>query len=121
MRTRLESIARTEGRSSTGRAPVSKTGGCRFESCRPCRLDQAETAYERRFLYRPYPNSLPLASAGIRLRTGTTGTHPKLPEPATKVVSNAEYRGALTDAAVVVLAGVAVDSATVWSTRSASN
>jgi hypothetical protein len=25
-----------EGRSSTGRAPVSKTGGCRFESCRPC-------------------------------------------------------------------------------------
>jgi hypothetical protein len=26
-----------EGRSSTGRAPVSKTGGCRFESCRPCR------------------------------------------------------------------------------------
>ena len=27
---------RAEGRSSTGRAPVSKTGGCRFESCRPC-------------------------------------------------------------------------------------
>src|ERR671937_324 len=25
-----------QGRSSTGRAPVSKTGGCRFESCRPC-------------------------------------------------------------------------------------
>src|SRR3954447_8324000 len=27
----------TEGRSSIGRAPVSKTGGCRFKSCRPCR------------------------------------------------------------------------------------
>ena len=26
----------TQGRSSIGRAPVSKTGGCRFESCRPC-------------------------------------------------------------------------------------
>src|SRR5204863_7702389 len=25
-----------QGRSSIGRAPVSKTGGCRFESCRPC-------------------------------------------------------------------------------------
>src|SRR5262245_42698004 len=25
-----------EGRSSTGRAPVSKTGGSRFESWRPC-------------------------------------------------------------------------------------
>src|SRR4051812_13720000 len=33
---RLESPSRTEGRSSIGRAPVSKTGGCRFESCRPC-------------------------------------------------------------------------------------
>ena len=33
---RLQSRARTEGRSSIGRAPVSKTGGCRFESCRPC-------------------------------------------------------------------------------------
>src|SRR5262245_5778830 len=31
--------ARTEGRSSIGRAPVSKTGGCRFESCRPCGLN----------------------------------------------------------------------------------
>ena len=27
---------RSEGRSSIGRAPVSKTGGCRFKSCRPC-------------------------------------------------------------------------------------
>ena len=26
-----------EGRSSIGRAPVSKTGCCRFKSCRPCR------------------------------------------------------------------------------------
>ena len=25
-----------QGRSSIGREPVSKTGGCRFESCRPC-------------------------------------------------------------------------------------
>ena len=25
-----------QGRSSIGRAPVSKTGGCRFESYRPC-------------------------------------------------------------------------------------
>jgi hypothetical protein len=25
-----------QGRSSIGRAPVSKTGGCRFKSCRPC-------------------------------------------------------------------------------------
>jgi hypothetical protein len=32
-----------EGRSSTGRAPVSKTGGCRFESCRPCAFDQARS------------------------------------------------------------------------------
>jgi hypothetical protein len=30
-------MGRAEGRSSTGRAPVSKTGGCRFESCRPCK------------------------------------------------------------------------------------
>src|SRR5438874_4609631 len=28
----------TQGSSSTGRAPVSKTGGCRFESCLPCLL-----------------------------------------------------------------------------------
>jgi hypothetical protein len=35
---RVQSEPRTaKGRSSTGRAPVSKTGGCRFESCRPCR------------------------------------------------------------------------------------
>src|SRR5207253_5756038 len=33
---RIQSSFRTEGRSSIGRAPVSKTGGCRFESCRPC-------------------------------------------------------------------------------------
>ena len=26
----------SEVRSSSGRAPVSKTGGCRFESCRAC-------------------------------------------------------------------------------------
>jgi hypothetical protein len=25
-----------QGRGSIGRAPVSKTGGCRFKSCRPC-------------------------------------------------------------------------------------
>src|ERR1051325_6572956 len=31
-------VTPTQGRSSTGRAPVSKTGGCRFESCRPCRI-----------------------------------------------------------------------------------
>ena len=36
----------TEGRSSTGRAPVSKTGGCRFESCRPCPFGGAETRLE---------------------------------------------------------------------------
>ena len=29
-------VRATQGRSSIGRAPVSKTGGCRFESCRPC-------------------------------------------------------------------------------------
>jgi hypothetical protein len=28
-------------------APSSKTGGCRFESCRPCRPDQAETRSAR--------------------------------------------------------------------------
>ena len=28
--------ARPKGRSSTGRAAVSKTAGCRFKSCRPC-------------------------------------------------------------------------------------
>ena len=33
----------TEGRSSIGRAPVSKTGGCRFKSCRPCSSVQAKT------------------------------------------------------------------------------
>ena len=32
----IQSTAATQGRSSIGRAPVSKTGGCRFESCRPC-------------------------------------------------------------------------------------
>jgi hypothetical protein len=36
-----------EGRSSTGRAPVSKTGGCRFESCRPCRLIHAASPHRR--------------------------------------------------------------------------
>ena len=32
-------IPSAQGRSSIGRAPVSKTGGCRFESCRPCCRD----------------------------------------------------------------------------------
>src|SRR5262249_60689191 len=43
----LHCLARTEGRSSIGRAPVSKTGGCRFESCRPCAppLDAAFDEY----------------------------------------------------------------------------
>ena len=42
----------TQGRSSTGRAPVSKTGGCRFESCRPCTawLKPLETAGDWRAL-----------------------------------------------------------------------
>src|SRR6478735_4096267 len=30
------SLAAAEGSSSIGRAPVSKTGGCRFKSCLPC-------------------------------------------------------------------------------------
>src|SRR6185312_4509873 len=29
-------LGATEGRGAIGSAPVSKTGGCRFESCRPC-------------------------------------------------------------------------------------
>jgi hypothetical protein len=60
---------RTEGRSSTGRAPVSKTGGCRFESCRPCRLKQAQTRLTKRasaYLSLALPNRLkPLETAGI--------------------------------------------------------
>ena len=36
-RRRYNPRGRTEGRSSTGRAPVSKTGGWGFESLRPCR------------------------------------------------------------------------------------
>ena len=36
-------VPATEGRSSIGRAPVSKTGGCRFKSCRPCSSVQAKT------------------------------------------------------------------------------
>ena len=36
---------RPKGRSSTGRAAVSKTAGCRFKSCRPC--STATTAYGR--------------------------------------------------------------------------
>src|SRR5205085_7275654 len=65
---RLESPSRTEGRSSIGRAPVSKTGGCRFESCRPCGLEQAETRVARRVsasLARPSLYRLkPVRSAG---------------------------------------------------------
>ena len=41
----------TEGRSSIGRAPVSKTGGCRFESCRPCNTVGEPT----RFPHEPPP------------------------------------------------------------------
>ena len=33
--------AATQGRGAIGSAPVSKTGGCRFESCRPCCSVQA--------------------------------------------------------------------------------
>ena len=35
-RVRPASSAILKGRSSTGRAAVSKTAGCRFKSCRPC-------------------------------------------------------------------------------------
>ncbi len=45
----------TEGRSSIGRAPVSKTGGCRFKSCRPC-SNVGEP--ERRTPTRPLPGLL---------------------------------------------------------------
>src|SRR6185369_7520891 len=34
-RSRLPALS-PKGSSSTGRAPVSKTGGCRFDSCLPC-------------------------------------------------------------------------------------
>src|SRR6476619_2105385 len=35
----------TEECSSIGRAPVSKTGGCRFESCHSCQLSCGEGSY----------------------------------------------------------------------------
>jgi preprotein translocase subunit SecE len=35
-------IFRINGRSSTGRAPVSKTVGCGFKSYRPCNVDKME-------------------------------------------------------------------------------
>ena len=38
-----------EGRSSIGRAPVSKTGGCRFESCRPCPFVGPESGMNKGF------------------------------------------------------------------------
>jgi hypothetical protein len=40
-------IQTAQGRSSIGRAPVSKTGGCRFESCRPCWLERTPKAVGR--------------------------------------------------------------------------
>src|SRR5664279_4834229 len=36
--------AAAKGRSSTGRAAVSKTAGCRFKSCRPCSMTQVAGA-----------------------------------------------------------------------------
>jgi hypothetical protein len=36
---------RAEGSSSIGRAPVSKTGGCRFESCLPCQKGPGDGAF----------------------------------------------------------------------------
>ena len=39
----VETGSRAEGRSSIGRVPVSKTGCCRFKSCRPCRTGNATT------------------------------------------------------------------------------
>ncbi len=38
----------SKGRSSIGRATVSKTVGCRFESCRPCHSFKPEECCERR-------------------------------------------------------------------------
>jgi hypothetical protein len=35
-------IVLKHGRSSIGRAAVSKTAGCRFESCRPCTMKMFE-------------------------------------------------------------------------------
>src|SRR5262245_52713158 len=75
-----------EGRSSTGRAPVSKTGGSRFESWRPCgqkaplkrgflvwRL-AVDNPRELRLVTRletplqPAPLGLPPARRGVELR-----------------------------------------------------
>ena len=33
---RYNRLEAAQGRGAIGSAPVSKTGGCRFESCRPC-------------------------------------------------------------------------------------
>ena len=50
----------TQGRSSVGRAAVSKTVGRRFESCRPCWLNQAEWRHACRCLpFRTLPNFRP--------------------------------------------------------------
>ena len=58
-RARIQSRAQPEGRSSIGRAPVSKTGGCRFESCRPCGHHCTEILFLSGFpsFWTPFPES----------------------------------------------------------------
>jgi hypothetical protein len=53
-------LATGYARSSIGRAPVSKTGGCRFESCRACSATQT---------YRP-PSSSGLGHRVLSAKTG---------------------------------------------------
>src|SRR5664279_859260 len=47
--------------SSIGRAPVSKTGGCRFESCHSCQCFHGFSSERRWNVYRPGPNLDPTA------------------------------------------------------------
>ena len=55
------------GSSSTGRAAVSKTAGCRFESCLPCQPDATASGHER-----PGARKESLASKGERGRAHGT-------------------------------------------------
>jgi hypothetical protein len=76
-------VRAAQGRSSIGRAPVSKTGGCRFESCRPCwehpraRLDRSGDRQLNRALHqilvtrrRAHPATI--AYIDRRIREGKT-------------------------------------------------
>ena len=69
-------FAHPKGSSSIGRAPVSKTGGCRFESCLPCprRLSRKAASEQGGFCV-SQPRGLPLETAGNRCSGNPHGAH----------------------------------------------